>query len=220
MPPVAVTVKVACVPFGTYWFCGAALTTIAESISSEMCFESVFDVQPASLTEVMKSVLFDVRLRLRVADFVALVCTKPSDQVMVNGAVPCSVTGMTIVPGPQIDSVAGMLAEGGLLIGMVFVIVVDDDPQAHVSVMTTLNVTLPEVPAVKSTDRPLVGEVNVPFVMDHAYDVPPVALAVPGLFAHIVAGAVSDGATPGGGERTTTVVELLAEQTPEVTVTV
>jgi hypothetical protein len=200
---------------------GGVVTTIAPSISSWTCFESVPEVQLASVIDVIQRVVFAAMVTLRVVDFVLMpLCTTPSFQVMENGAVPKSVTGMVMVPGPQIESFVGTLADGGELIGMVFEIVVDDDPHAQVSVMTTLRPTLPEAPEVNVTFGPVVPEVNTPFVIDHEYEVPPVALAAPGLFAQTAAGAFIVGATPGGGERTVTVVEPLAEQLPEVIVTV
>jgi hypothetical protein len=114
----------------------------------------------------MKSVLFDVMLTVREVVFVAtLLCTKPSDHVMVHGAVPVSVTGMVIGPGPQIESVAGMFADGGLLIGIDL-----DDELLQVPLLTVrLSAVVPVVPEVNVMFAVPAPAVIVPFVIDQLY---------------------------------------------------
>jgi hypothetical protein len=64
--------------------------------------EPVLDAHEASWTETMRSELLEAVTNRRNVVLLRLVCWTPSDQVMVNGGVPPSVTGMKIAAEAQV----------------------------------------------------------------------------------------------------------------------
>src|SRR5882757_6939600 len=79
-----------------------------------MRFAGALLLQLASSSTSMPRVVEEVALKLRVVvDVVTLSCSKPSDQMMVHGAVPVSVMGIVMLCGPQTAKFAGTVAPGG-----------------------------------------------------------------------------------------------------------